>query len=88
MEDKDFDKDKFDLEKILKEPEFKIDPQKYIDRYKNLISEIDQYIGNTKQKIKASDGIMAFGYRSELIFAEFQRETIQQMINCLNFYSK
>lgn len=78
----------FDIRNMFNEPEFKVDPQKYIERFKKLLEDMDQYIDDIKNKIKKAEGLEFFMYSGMLILSEFQRENIKQMINCLNFYSK
>lgn len=79
---------KFNIEKLFIEPEFRVDPQKYINRYKELLNDINEYIEALKIKIQNEDGIAVFGLTGELILAEYQKEIIEQSMNSLNFYSK
>ncbi|EKN42986.1 hypothetical protein [Clostridium botulinum] len=78
----------FDIKKLFAEPNFSVDPQKYIKRYKKLLNDIEGYINNLEVKIQNETGIAVFGLTSELILAEYQKELIKQVMNNFNFYSK
>ncbi|NHI48068.1 hypothetical protein FDE94_09325 [Clostridium botulinum] len=78
----------FDIRKLFTEPDFTVDTQKYIKRYKNLLNDIQSYINNLEVKIQNETGIAVFGLTSELILAEYQKELIKQVMNNFNFYSK
>ncbi|KGO13350.1 hypothetical protein NZ45_12695 [Clostridium botulinum] len=78
----------FDIKKLFAEPKFEVDAQKYINRYKKLLNDIQSYINNLEVKIQNETGIAVFGLTSELILAEYQKELIKQVMNNFNFYSK
>ncbi|NFC90732.1 hypothetical protein EXM84_05140 [Clostridium botulinum] len=78
----------FDIKKLFTKPNFSVDPQKYINRYKKLLNDIEGYINNLEVKIQNEEGIAVFGLTSELILAEYQKELIKQVMNNFNFYSK
>lgn len=78
----------FDIKNLFAEPNFTVDTQKYIKRYKKLLNDIENYINNLEVKIQNETGIAVFGLTSELILAEYQKELIKQVMNNFNFYSK
>ncbi|MBO0537930.1 hypothetical protein EXQ27_04275 [Clostridium botulinum] len=78
----------FDIKKLFAEPKFEVDAQKYINRYKKLLNDIEGYIKDLEVKIQSAEGIAVFGLTSELILAEYQKELIKQVMNNFNFYSK
>lgn len=78
----------FDIKNLFTEPNFSVDPQKYINSYKKLLNDIEGYINNLKVKIQNEEGIAVFGLTSELILAEYQKELIKQCMNSFSFYNK
>lgn len=83
MEGKDFD-----IRIMFNEPEFKVEPQKYINKLRSLLREANEYIKALELEAENKDGMEKIIYRCQIVLSEFQRENIQQMINSLEFYTK
>jgi hypothetical protein len=78
----------FDIKNMFNEPDFTVNPQKYIDRLRSLLGEADEYIKSLEAQAEKQEGLGKILYMSQVVFSEYQRELIRQTINAIEFYSK
>lgn len=78
----------FNLEDMMKEPDFTVNPEKYITRLEALLKDIDIYIKDVKSNIDKQSIPGIFGDSFNLIMTELQRETIINTIQCLKYSNR
>jgi len=78
----------FDIKNMFNEPNFNVNPQKYIVRLRDLLGKADKYIKSLEVQVKDKSGMDQIMYMGQIIFCEYQKGVLYQMINSLEFYSK
>lgn len=79
---------KFDISAMFNEPDFQVDPQKYIEKLKNLLSEANKEIDALNENANKAQGMDKIFQLSIIVFNEYQRDIIQQLINTITFYTR
>lgn len=78
----------FDIRKMFNEPEFKVNPEKYIERLKKLLGDANKSIKSLEIEVEKQEGVLKVFIMSQIVMSEYFRDMIKQMISALEFSSR